>query len=390
MRWPSPPHSLRQACLVIGLTGLFSTVSAVELTIHDGNSGPRLVAEGNEALVLGQYERAQAAYQQALELDSKNFNALYNLGLTWQAQSNWDQARRRYEEALLVRPEHAATISNLGYIAFALGEYHEAAARFANAAQASSNRPIEAADYHYNVGAAREALGQWSDARDAYRAASELDPNHFGSLYNLGTLYMGRHLRHTPSAERYLKLALRAAPERAEPLINLGLLYQSLSRNDEAERHFDLAVNLARERQSSILNIALWRRASFNDERTPAKRVEMRRDLEELLRRDSNFPGANGMLGIHHLALGDVDKAIDLMEREVIQANFDPANEMDVDVVYRLARIYNEERPNPRRAMEYASRYYQLRPDSPQVRDLRRRVRNMSFQQSPVSETEGP
>ena len=371
----------------MGLGSILSLSPAVELTVHDSNSGPQLVAEGNEALVLGQYERAQASYQQALELDSKNFNALYNLGLTWQAQQNWDQARRRYEEALLVRPEHSATISNLGYIAFALGEYHEAAARFASAAQASSSKPIEAADYHYNVGTAREALRQWSEARDAYRAASELDPNHFGSLYNLGTLYMGRNLRHTPSAERYLKQALRAAPERTEPLLNLGLLYQSLDRNDEAERYFDLAVNLARERQSAILTVALWRRASFNGERTPAKRVEMRRDLEELLRRDSNFPGANGMLGIHHLVLGDVDKAIDLMEREVSQENFDPSNDQDVDVVYRLARIYNEDRPNLRRAMEYASRYYQLRPNSPQVRDLRRRLRNMSAQRAPVSKT---
>ena len=201
---------------------------------------------------------------------------------------------------------------------------------------------------------------------------------------------MGRHLRHTPSAERYLKQAMRAAPERAEPLINLGLLYQSLGRTNDAERHFDLAVNLAREGKSAIVNVALWRRASFNDSRTPAKRVEMRRDLEELLRRDSNYPGANGMLGIHHLALGDVDKAISLLEREVNAENFDPSNENDVDVVYRLARIYNEERPNPRRAMEYASRYYQLRPDSPQVRELRRRVRNMSLQQPGATETETP
>ena len=56
-------------------------------------------------------------------------------------------------------------------------------------------------------------------------------------------------------------------------------------------------------------------------------------------------------------------------------------------MVYRLARIYNEDRPNLRRAMEYASRYYQLRPNSPQVRDLRRRLRNMSAQRAPVSKT---
>ena len=85
---------------MLGISTLLATATAVELTVHSENSGPRLVAEGNEALVLGQYERAQVAYQQALELDSKNFNALYNLGLTWQAQENWDQARRRYEEAL--------------------------------------------------------------------------------------------------------------------------------------------------------------------------------------------------------------------------------------------------------------------------------------------------
>lgn len=351
---------------------------AMELRQHNERSAARWVAEGNEALMQGQIDTAKERYQQALSMDARNFDALFNLGLAWKEREHWEQARRRFEEALMVRPDSAPTISNLGFIAWALSDYQEAASRFAAAAQVAASNPREAADYLYNLGTAREALREWNEARDAYRSAIELDPDHYGSLYNLGTLYMGQHLRSSANAERYLRLAQRVAPDRPHAILNLAVLYESMGRTNDAEQHYDQAVDIARNRQHDLLNTTLWRRAQFHNRRQPPQKVAMRRDLEELLRRDADFPGANGLLGRHYHALGDYERAIPLLEREVNERNFNPRREDDVDVIFLLARIFHDERPDRRKAMEYATRFYHLRPDSPRERELRRRVRQMT------------
>ncbi|TVR08402.1 MAG: tetratricopeptide repeat protein [Planctomycetota bacterium] len=351
---------------------------SMELRPHSERSAARWVAEGNEALMQGDIDSAKERYQQALALDARNFDALFNLGLAWKEQEHWQQARSRFEEALMARPDSAATISNLGFLAWAMGDYQEAASRFAAAAQVAASNPREAADYLYNLGTAREALREWSEARDAYRSAIELDPDHYGALYNLGTLYMGQHLRNSSNAERHLRLAQRVAPDRPHAILNLAILYESMGRTSDAEQYYDTAVDLARNRQHELLNNTLWRRAQFHNRRQPPQKVAMRRDLEELLRRDPDFPGANGLLGRHYHALGDYERAIPLLEREVNERNFNPRQEDNVDVIFLLARIFHDERPDRRKAMEYATRFYHLRPDSPRERELRRRVRQMT------------
>jgi tetratricopeptide (TPR) repeat protein len=351
----------------------WSVLPALELESHADGTAAKFTAEGNEALVQGDYDGAMKSYRAALDVDKRYFYAIFNLALAHQEQGNWERARSWYDEALLVRPDHPQVLNNLGIVDYATGSYRAAVNRFEAAAQVAATNKAETVDYLYNLATAHEQLQEWTEARDAYRKALDLDDQHFGCNYNLGTLYLGP-LAQFGLAERHLLLARSIAPGRTEPILNLAVLSEKQGRIGEAEEFYNQAITLALDTRSDLLTDLLWRRITFYERRSPPRKVEMRRDLEAILRRDTDYPGANGLLGLHYHALGDYDRAIPLLEREVSDELFDAKSELDVEILYVLARVYNDLRPNPRLALRYATRFYQLRPDSAKVRDLRRRA----------------
>jgi hypothetical protein len=57
---------------------------------------------------------------------------------------------------------------------------------------------------------------------------------------------------------------------------------------------------------------------------------------------------------------------------------FDGRNIIDVEAHYLLAMLYTDHRPNASKALNHAAAYYQLRPDSAKIQELRRRALRLS------------
>jgi tetratricopeptide (TPR) repeat protein len=363
------------------------TLSSAELTVLETGSAAQLSALGNEALMQGRYETAIELYKRALANDKTSFQATFNLALAYQYLDKDAEARRWYDEALKISPDHAEALCNLGYLAYRAGQWQLAEDHFSAAARQAVNKDI-AAEYWFNVATAREKRAQFLEARRAYDECLSLNSEHFSAHYNLGTLFLGP-LSDQPKAlekaEAALKKAHELAPTRAEPLVNLGLCLERQHNddtNDQAKIAFDKAVEVA---APTYKTHALWNRALFFDRQKPPQRLAMRDDLQAILTLDAQFSGANGLLGAYHYALGEFDQAATHLHKEITGAAFDAENTIDVESHYLLAMLYTDHRPNAQKALDHASAYYQLRPDSAKIQDVRRRALrlNSSFATTP-------
>lgn len=352
------------------------SLSAGELAVLEPGSAAQLTALGNEALMQGRYETAIDLYRRALVADKHAFQPTFNLALAYQQKGAVEEAKHWYEAALTIRSDHPEVLCNLGFLAFKAGDYNDAVDRFQAAARQAAASPTDAADYWFNTGAARERLRQWSDARRAYEECLALNPLHAGGHYNLGTIYLGS-LADQPQAlaiaERHLVRAHELAPKHSQALVNLALCHERLGTGDP-ERDFAAALSVA---DPSALSQVYWQRALFYDRSRPPKKTAMRDDLKRLLEADKNYPGANGMLGAYLFAIADYDGAIRHLENEVAVAANTGSKDQD-ECHYILALIYTDHKPDPAKALQHATAYYQARPDSAKIHELRRRALRLS------------
>lgn len=364
---------MRRIPLLLVLTLVGPLASAAELAVLEAGSAAQLTALGNEALMQGRYETAIEQYRRALTVEPAAFHALFNLALAYQQLGQTDEARRRYEDALKVSHDHPEVLCNLGFLAFRAGDFTQAVERFQEAARQAAGSASDAADYWFNAGTARERLRQWPEARRAYEECLALDQAHFGGHFNLGTLLLGA-LAEEPQAldkaESHLAKARDLAPTRAEAWVNLALCHERAGRGTPATE-LDQAVKIA---APAFANQALWQRARFHEREQPPHKTAMRDDLKTILASDPHFPQANGLLGAYHFSLGEYSEAITLLEREVEPGHFDPTAPIDAESHYLLAMIYTEHRPDPAKALQHATDYYQLHPNSAKIHELRRRA----------------
>jgi tetratricopeptide (TPR) repeat protein len=175
-------------------------------------------------------------------------------------------------------------------------------------------------------------------------------------------------------AESHLLEASRIDPERPEPLLNLAVLAERRT-TGEAEAWYNRAIEVATKTKNPLSAKLLMLRAQFFDRQVPPQKVRMRIDLQELLKLDPDFPGANGLLGLHYETLGRTEDALRHLEREVQrQTTQNRSDPIYLECLYRLARIYSDKEHNPTKALQYATLYHRLQPDSPLSRDLKNRT----------------
>ncbi len=374
----APFAALLIALILAGAPGI---LPAAELQVLDDGSAGQLTALGNEALMQGRFETAVEHYHRALAVDKQSFEALFNLALANQQLGKAEDAKHWYDEALKVSHDHPEVLCNLGYLAFRSGDFQQAIERFQDAAHLAVGNPLDAADYWFNAGTARERLKQWDEARHAYEECLALNPLHYGGHFNLGTLYLGALTEAAGALDKataHLAKARDQQPNRPEAWLNLALCHER-SGSGDPEADYNQALKVA---SPAAQDQALWQRALFYDRLQPPRKVAMREDLTRILAGDPTFPEANALLGTYFFSIGDFDQAIVHLQREVDGPHFDPTSQTDMEAHYLLALIYTDHRPNPTKALQHATAYYQFRPDSAKIHDLRRRALRLSAGQA--------
>ena len=152
---------------------------------------------GMEAMRLKDYATAATQLKTASEIDANQdvvwanlADALSNLAGTKtgdERTATSDAAIDAYRKALALKPE-AAYHNNLGLALIKAGQADEGKAELQTAAEMD---PANGGKYYFNLGAVMVNSGNVQGAIDAFRKATEVQPDYADAYYQLGTALVG-------------------------------------------------------------------------------------------------------------------------------------------------------------------------------------------------------
>jgi tetratricopeptide (TPR) repeat protein len=185
----------------------------------------QLLAQGNQAFAKGAFSEAVAIYQDLLELDPRNAEALHNLG---------------------------SALTRLGLLSDAEGYVR----------QAIKCRP-DFAEAHCTLGIVLRARGENAESEIWLRRALKLKPNYSEARIHHGVslLALGR-LRE--ASARFAKV-LKGNPRHADALFLMGQIALLEGRFDEAEGHFNHALELNPKMPNALAALAQTRKMTSSD-----------------------------------------------------------------------------------------------------------------------------
>jgi tetratricopeptide (TPR) repeat protein len=209
---------------------------------------PALTSLGDVYRVRGDFDRAQACLNRAIELidstgpqsEAKSFGAMahYNLANVLADLGRTREAIDHYRRALAIDANFAKAHNNLGLALAAQGRPYEALDEYR---QALRIKPANA-KAHYNLGAALEQFGLRNEALSHYRQALRFDPRHADAWNNLANVQaaLGRDDLAQPA---YLE-ALRTDPHNYQAHYNLSLLLVRGGHYIKAREHLQRALEI--------------------------------------------------------------------------------------------------------------------------------------------------
>jgi tetratricopeptide (TPR) repeat protein len=245
----------------------------------------KLLREGIELHKRGMLDRAASLYEQALQVEPSEADALHLLGVIAHQRGDHPSAIERIRRAIAIDGSPAAYHSNLGVAYRSLGRTAEALTALRRALELSPASPgirfnlgnalkdgsefAEAAaefrcvlaqepahsDAWSGLGDALRGLGEFAEARRCHERATELAPRSADTHYGLGLT-----LRDEGELSRAVECFLKAAclrPDFVDAHVNLANTYEDLACFPHAQAGFERALRLKRDAPLVQFNRAL-------------------------------------------------------------------------------------------------------------------------------------
>ena len=261
----------------------------------DQESSPELHNNmGRIHLRNGEPEKARREFQQALELDPSNAEALLNLASIQRIEGRIAEAEHLVRRALQVDPNSIGALSQLGEIRRDQGDLTEAVRLFEVALAIDDSLPF----LHLGYGDVLQRAGRLGEAERAFQSVLELDPDSFKARYNLGVTYSNQG-RIDDAVAIYLE-ALEVEPRHPEATLvynNLGAIYLDRGDVEAAREQFEKAVEGGPAHVESRYNLALI----YSQQNRTEEAVEL---LEQAARLSPDHEAVNTGLGMAYLQVG--------------------------------------------------------------------------------------
>lgn len=214
---------------------------------------------GNMYLEIGEYEKAQTSYNNAIRLGHKEPKVYNNLAITEKSLDQVDAALRSIQKAIEIDPEFYQGYNNLGNI---LTRQKDLFGSIKAYQKAIIINPYYK-DAYNNLGTSWHYLGDLKSAVSAYKKALELNPQSPDTLSNLGSAYQNQ--KRLNLAIKTFNKAIELRPNFVEAFYNLGSAYQDKHEYDNAISATKTALIYAPEYQDAqhqliqlLKNVCQW------------------------------------------------------------------------------------------------------------------------------------
>jgi len=193
-------------------------------------------AEGFLAMTEGDTKKAADLFGKAAQMDAKLWQAKLFQANMLAGLGQRDQARALWRAVLTQRPNTALAYVSLGMLARDENKIPEARQLFQQALQINP----DLAEAHYNLGGLALYEGKFTEAERQYRATIAANPFNDEAHNDLGLalFYQGK----VEEAEKQYVRALEINPNYASAHLNLGTLYAQTKRYNQAIDEFNKAL----------------------------------------------------------------------------------------------------------------------------------------------------
>lgn len=257
----------------------------------------------------GDLSRAEALYQQVLQIEPGHPVALHLLGVVAHQVGKNDTAVELISKALAITPQYADAHSNLGLAYQGLGQLEQAVASYRQAIAINAEFVMA----HNNLGNALQSMGRLDEAVASYRQALAINPDFAQAHNNLGNVF--KSMGKLDQAVASLGKAIAIKADFAEAHSNLGMALQELGRLDQAVASFKQTLSLKPDFAQAHNNLgnAYKKMANFD---------EAVASFNAALAINPQFIEAHNNLGRALQEMGRIDDALACFERAI---SIDPA-----------------------------------------------------------------
>lgn len=186
----------------------------------------------------GNLEVAERLYQEVLQVQPDQIDALHLLGVVCHETGRREMAIELITTALRLRPDFPEGHYNLGKVLQEQGKLAEAIASYQRALRFKPDY----AEAYYNLANALRDCGRLDESLTSYRQAIRVKPGYAKAYTNLGSVLLreGR----PDEATKSFKTALRLQPQSADCHGNLASALRQLGKLEEAVAHSRYAAVL--------------------------------------------------------------------------------------------------------------------------------------------------
>jgi tetratricopeptide (TPR) repeat protein len=234
----------------------------------------------------GDYAAAIPAWKKALDLDSEDSRAHYNLGLALEHQGQIDEAILQYARSVEINPQNAAAYTNLGVAFTRQAKLDEA---IDSLSKSVAIRPANALAQS-NLAAALIEKGRTDDAIEHAQKALDADPQ-FSDAHNILGIVLARAGK-LDEAIAHLEKAVASTPDSLEYRFNLGRILAARGRFGDAIPQFEAAVRLSAGQEPQSLDMLA---AMYSETGRFPEAIEAARRALDLAVRDSNYAMAQSL-----------------------------------------------------------------------------------------------
>jgi Flp pilus assembly protein TadD len=237
-------------------------------------TGPVSYADGEALFQAGKYAEAIQVFEQYTSEKPNNPWGHFMLGLSESRVGDTEKGEKAFDEALRIDPDHMKSLLNLSRMLIDKGRYDEALVKLAHAGEINPT----SAEVHRLLGRTYTGQHKTDDAIDSYRRAIALDPTDAWSMNNLGLILIqkGRSSEATPLLAKAVEL------QKNVPTFhnNLGMALEQTARFKAAATEYKEALAADPGNAKAKSNLARIEAVKVGSEENFDREAEAKRAVE--------------------------------------------------------------------------------------------------------------